>query len=134
LFVSPGAFLEQLNQYRTTSAPYSIFFVQIAASYVGDWLARILPAVDVRIPFTKWSFNINPGPFSVKEHVLVVIAASAGASYNLAYTPLSLAEVYFGERVNSAVALFFMLAIVWTGYSYAAIARHFLIYDPQQPW
>lgn len=134
LFVSPGAFLEQLNQYRTTSAPYSIFFVQIAASYVGDWLARTLPAVDVRIPFTKWSFNTNPGPFSVKEHVLVVIAASAGASYNLAYTPLSLAEVYFGERVNSAVALFFMLAIVWTGYSYAAIARHFLIYDPQQPW
>jgi hypothetical protein len=134
LFVSPGAFLEQLNQYRTTSAPYSIFFVQIAASYVGDWLSRILPAVDVKIPFTKWNFNTNPGPFSVKEHVLVVIAANAGAFYNLGYTPLSLAEVYFGERVNSAVALFFMLAIVWTGYSYAAIARHFLIYDPQQPW
>jgi hypothetical protein len=134
LFVSPGAFLEQLNQFRTTSAPYSIFFVQIAASYVGDWLARFLPAVNVRIPFTKWTFNTNPGPFSVKEHVLVVIAANAGAYYNLGYTPLSLAEVYFGERVNSAVALFFMLAIVMTGYSYAAIARHFLIYDPQQPW
>jgi hypothetical protein len=27
-----------------------------------------------------------------------------------------------------------MLAIVWTGYSYAAIARQFLIYDPEQPW
>jgi hypothetical protein len=134
LFVSPGAFLEQINQYRTTSAPYSIFFVQIAASYVGDWMARFLPAVEVKVPFTKWRFNTNPGPFSVKEHVLVVIAANAGAYYNLAWTPISLAEVYFGQKINSAVALFFMLAIVWTGYSYAAIARHFLIYDPQQPW
>jgi hypothetical protein len=134
LFVSPGAFLEQINQYRSTSAPYSIFFVQIAASYVGDWCARYIPALEVKIPFTKWSFNTNPGPFSVKEHVLVVIAANAGAYYNLAFTPISLAEVYFGQRMNSAVALFFMLAIVWTGYSYAAIARHFLIYDPQQPW
>jgi hypothetical protein len=134
MFVTPGAFLEQINQYRTTSAPYSIFFVQIAASYVGDWMARFIPALEVRIPFTKWRFNTNPGPFSVKEHVLVVIAANAGAYYNLAYTSISLAEVYFGQKINSAVALFFMLAIVWTGYSYAAIARHFLIYDPQQPW
>lgn len=134
LFVSPGAFLEQINQYRTTSAPYSIFFVQIAASYVGDWCARFMPAVEVKIPFTKWSFNTNPGPFSVKEHVLVVIAANAGAYFNLAWTPISLAEVYFGQKINPAVCLFFMLAITWTGYSYAAIARHFLIYDPQQPW
>jgi hypothetical protein len=134
MFVTPGAFLEQINHYRTTSAPYSIFFVQIAASYVGDWMARFIPALEVRIPFTNWRFNTNPGPFSVKEHVLVVIAANAGAYYNLAYTPISLAEVYFGQKINSAVALFFMLAIVWTGYSYAAIARHFLIYDPQQPW
>lgn len=134
LFVSPGAFLEQINQYRSTSAPYSIFFVQIAASYVGDWCARFIPAIEVKVPFTKWSFNTNPGPFSVKEHVLVVIAANAGAYFNLAYTPISLAEVFFGQKMNPAVALFFMLAITWTGYSYAAIARSFLIYDPQQPW
>jgi hypothetical protein len=27
-----------------------------------------------------------------------------------------------------------MWAIVWVGYSYAAIARQFLIYDPEYPW
>ncbi len=134
LFVSPGAFLNQLNRYRTTSAPYSIFFVQIAASYAGDLLAKTLPAFEVKIPFTTWSFNLNPGPFSVKEHVLVVIAAASGATDNLAWTPISLAELYLGERINPVVCVFFMWAIVWTGYSYAAIARQFLIYDPDQPW
>ena len=134
IFIPPGAFLQQLSMFRTTFAPYSIFFVQVCASYVGDWLARILPSWTVRIPFTKLSFNLNPGPFSSKEHVLVVIAAASGATYNIAYTPLSLSELYFKEKINPAVWIFFMLAITLTGYSYAAIARQFLIYDPDQPW
>ncbi|KAE8446224.1 hypothetical protein EG329_012449 [Mollisiaceae sp. DMI_Dod_QoI] len=134
IFVPPGAFLQQLNMFRTTSAPYSIFFVQIAASYLGDWLAKVLPAWDIRIPFTKRKFNLNPGPFSVKEHVLVVIAAASGATYNLAWTPLSLSELYFKDKLHPLIWICFMWAIVWTGYSYAAIAREFLVYDPQLPW
>ncbi|KAL5313535.1 hypothetical protein ACEPPN_017955 [Leptodophora sp. 'Broadleaf-Isolate-01'] len=134
LFVPPGAFLQQMNMFRTTSAPYSIFFVQIAASYIGDWMGRTMPAWEVKVPFTKWSFNTNPGPFSVKEHVLVVIAAASGATYNLAWAPLSLSELYFKDEIHPAIWISFMLAIVWTGYSYAAIARQFLVYDPQQPW
>lgn len=133
-FITPGAFLAQMSEYRTTSAPYSIFFVQIGATYVGDWLAKCLPAWEIRIPFTKKSFNLNPGPFSVKEHVLVTITAASGATYNMAWIPISLSELYFGHKIDPAVAIFFMWAVVWTGYSYAALARQFLIYDPQYPW
>ena len=134
LFIIPGAFLAQMSEYRTTSAPYSIFFVQIGANYVGDGLAKYLPAWEIRIPFSKKTFNLNPGPFSVKEHVLVTITAASGATYNLAWTPISLSELYFGHKINPVVAIFFMWAVVWTGYSYAALARQFLIYDPQYPW
>ncbi|KAG5991979.1 hypothetical protein E4U54_003774, partial [Claviceps lovelessii] len=138
LFVAPGAFLSQMAHFRTTYAPYSVFFVQIASNYVGVWLAKVLPDWTVRLPFLparyNASFRLNPGPFSTKEHVLVTISAASGATYNLGYTPIAMSEVYFGERVNGAVAVFFMLAITWTGYSYAALARQFLLYDPQYPW
>lgn len=134
LFVVPGAFLSMMSHFRTTFAPYSIFFVQIASSYAGVWMAKALPAWNVRVPFTRWGFSLNPGPFSVKEHVLITISAASGATYNLGYAPVSMAELYFGERINPAVAIFFMWGIVWTGYSFAAIARQFLIYDPQYPW
>lgn len=133
-FVVPGAFLSMMSHFRTTYAPYSIFFVQIASSYAGVWLADILPAWRVRMPFTPWGFSLNPGPFSVKEHVLITLSAASGATYNLGYAPVSMAELYFGQKVNPAVAIFFMWGIVWTGYSFAAIARQFLIYDPQYPW
>jgi hypothetical protein len=134
LFVVPGAFLSQLSHFRTTSAPYSVFFVQIASNYVGMWLAKVLPTKVFRVPFTKFEFSLNPGPWSVKEHVLVTISAASGATYNLAYAPVSIAELYFGQPMNPAIAIFFMLAVVWTGYSFAAISRQFLLYDPQYPW
>jgi len=93
VFVVPGAFLSMMSHYRTTYAPYSIFFVQIASSYVGAWLAKVLPAWTIRVPFTSWNFSLNPGPFSVKEHVLITITAASGATYNLGYTPISLSEL-----------------------------------------
>ncbi|TAQ91333.1 hypothetical protein B7494_g300 [Chlorociboria aeruginascens] len=128
LFVAPGAFLSMMSSFRTTYAPY------IASNYVGIWLAQVLPAKVIKLPFTKFSFNLNPGPWSVKEHVLVTISAASGATYNLGYTPISMSELYFNNTINPAVCVFFMWSIVWTGYSYAAIARQFLLYDPEYPW
>ncbi|THV44939.1 hypothetical protein BGAL_0554g00060 [Botrytis galanthina] len=133
LFVAPGAFLSQMSHFRTTSAPYSVFFVQICSNYVGVWLAKILPAKTVWLPFGG-SFSLNPGPWGTKEHVLVTISAASGATYNLAYAPISIAELYFGITINPAVAIFFMWSVVYIGYSFAAIARQFLLYDPQYPW
>lgn len=133
-FVVPGAFLSMMSHYRTTYAPYSVLFVQIASSYVGVWLANVLPAWNLRVPFTRRSFSLNPGAFSVKEHVLVTISAASGATYNMAYAPVSMAELYFDSQMHPLVAIVFMWAIVFTGYSFAAIARPFLVYDPQFPW
>ena len=45
-----------------------------------------------------------------------------------------MSELYYNNPVHPAAAIAFMLAIVWTGYSYAAIARQFLLYDPVYPW
>ncbi|THC93749.1 hypothetical protein EYZ11_006789 [Aspergillus tanneri] len=134
VFVVPGAFLSQMSQFRTTKAPYSVFFVQIASHYAGHFLAHVLPAWTVRTPFSRWSFSLNPGPWSPKEHVLVTLTAASGAIYNQGYTPITLAELFYGERLNPAVAIFFMFAIVWIGYAFAAIARSLLLYDPSYIW
>ena len=66
-----GAFCAQLSHFRTTYVPFSVFFVQIVSNYLGIWLAKVLPAWNFQVPFTSYEFNLNPGPWSVKEHVLV---------------------------------------------------------------
>ncbi|KAK6951186.1 hypothetical protein Daesc_007717 [Daldinia eschscholtzii] len=134
IFVIPGAFLSSMNSYRTTYAPYSVFFVQIASNYVGLWLARVLPNREFHIPFTSWSFNMNPGPWSVKEHVLVTLTAASGATGNGGTTPISIGDLYFNERLHPAAAIFFMWSIDATGYAFAALARQILLYEPAYPW
>ncbi|KAI5294253.1 hypothetical protein KEM52_004367, partial [Ascosphaera acerosa] len=70
IFIPLGAFVSQMTLYRTTQATFSVFFVQVASYYLGVALANSLPSWEIRVPFTKWSFNTNPGPWGMKEHVL----------------------------------------------------------------
>ncbi|KAH3660378.1 hypothetical protein OGAPHI_006964 [Ogataea philodendri] len=132
LFVVPGAFVDTMNSYRTTSAPYSILFVQFLCDPAGQWLAKVLPNKVVRIG--RFRFNLNPGPWSIKESVLVTLTAASGATGNQGTAGLSLAEVFYNRKVDPVVALTFMYCIVWTGYSFGAIARNFVLYDPQFVW
>jgi OPT family oligopeptide transporter len=151
VFTAPGAFLYQMVRFgspinwtvyltdeqgifRTTASPYSVFFVQIASHYAGVWLAKVLPSWQIKVPFTKWGFNLNPGPWSIKEHVLVTVSAASGATSNAAWVPISLSQLYYDDPIPAAACIFFMWAIVFLGYSLAAVARQFLLYDPQYPW
>ncbi|KAF2877662.1 OPT oligopeptide transporter protein-domain-containing protein [Massariosphaeria phaeospora] len=134
IFVPPGAILFQMGSYRTTSAVYPVLFVQIASHYVGYWFAEILPKKTVRIPLTKFSFSLNPGPWHVKENVLVTVTAASGATSNAAWGPISLAQLYYDTPIPAAASLFFMWAIVYIGYAMAALARQFLLYDPIYTW
>ncbi|EGW31792.1 uncharacterized protein SPAPADRAFT_141361 [Spathaspora passalidarum NRRL Y-27907] len=131
IFIIPGAFIDTMNAYRTTSAAYSIFFVQIVSHWAGKWLAKTLPKKKIRI--LGYGIDLNPGPWSIKETAMVTITANSGATGNMATNAISLADLYFGEKVNALVSLGFMFAIVFVGYSYAALARG-LVYDPQLTW
>lgn len=132
IFIVPGAFLDTMNSYRTTSAVYSIFFVQIVSHWAGKWMAKTLPKKNVKV--CGFEFNLNPGPWSIKETAMITITANSGATGNLATNAISLAELHFNEKVNAAIAILFMWAIVFIGYSYAAIAKCFVLYDPQFTW
>ncbi|SJM88812.1 related to sexual differentiation process protein ISP4 [Zygosaccharomyces bailii] len=132
IFILPGAFLDTLNSYRTTSAAYSVFFVQICSYWFGKWLAKVLP--DIKIGIGNFKFSLNPGPWSIKENVLITLAAASGATGNQGTTPISLAEIYYKTKVNPAVAIFFMWSINFSGYALSYIARNFLIYEPQFIW
>ncbi|KIY68861.1 OPT oligopeptide transporter [Cylindrobasidium torrendii FP15055 ss-10] len=129
-YVAIGACVGQLSFYRTTSATFSVFFVILTSWPFGRALARVLPAWRISLG-PLGSFSLNPGPFSTKEHVLIGMAANAGASGNWAtYLPAN-AKIYYDIDMHPAVALFFGWATAFIGYSFAALVRQILIYDPQ---
>ncbi|KAJ3757160.1 OPT oligopeptide transporter protein-domain-containing protein [Lentinula raphanica] len=121
-----GAWLTQMGYFRTTYIPYSIYFVQIVALYFGRILASTLP--QKQIGRGKFSFDLNPGPFSIKEHVAIVLAANTGATNNLGDYVLAPLQIFYEQRTSS------FLSCVFIGFSFASFARIFVVENPSTPY
>lgn len=132
LFVIPGALMDTMNSFRTTSAPYGVLVVQILSYPLGEWLSQVLPHRVINLGLFK--FSLNPGPWSVKESILVTLTAASGATGNQGTFGISLAKVFYDVDIPVWACLAFMYGIVWTGYSFGAIARKFVLYDPKFIW
>ncbi|KAI8810324.1 OPT oligopeptide transporter protein-domain-containing protein [Cladochytrium replicatum] len=64
--------------FRTNSITLDPTLAVLLTYPLGLILAKILPTS--RINIGKFSFTLNPGPFSIKEHVLISVMASAGSA------------------------------------------------------
>jgi hypothetical protein len=82
-----------------------VFFVILGSLPLGRLMARALP--DRRIGVWRWSFSLNPGPFTNKEHVMIGVAANAGSQGQWSFFLPANAAMYYGITMNPAVALFF---------------------------
>ena len=77
------SFLNQFFSYRTEPLIVTQITVQVASLPIGHFMARVLPTRRFRLPAAlgggEWS--LNPGPFNMKEHVLISIFANAGYAF-----------------------------------------------------
>ncbi|KAF8141025.1 small oligopeptide transporter [Mycena galopus ATCC 62051] len=120
--IVPG--LNQFLSFRLPSIGISGLVVQLLTFPVGyAWAAHI----------PRWRImgvNLNPGPFTVKEHVL--ITASVGSAP--AYATVAVQRVYYGQVYNFGCELFVVMSTQLIGFSVGGIARRFLVAPPSMIW
>ena len=76
------SFLNQFFSYRREPLVITQITVQVATLPIGRFMAAVLPETKFHIPgFGKREFSFNPGPFNMKEHVLISIFANAGSAF-----------------------------------------------------
>lgn len=73
------SFLNQFFAYRTEPLIITQISVQVASLPAGHFLAAVLPRRKFRLGSREVS--LNPGPFNIKEHVLISIFANAGYAF-----------------------------------------------------
>ncbi|CAN8096086.1 unnamed protein product [Discula destructiva] len=129
VFCVLGSFVSQLAYFRTTTAAFPVFFVILASQPLGKLLARVLP--DYTVPLGRYSFSLNPGPFSVKEHAIIGIAANSGTQGQWATFLPTNAALYYGITMSPALALFFGWGASLLGFAYAGMVRKILVDDPE---
>ncbi|BAT85289.1 hypothetical protein LR48_Vigan03g218100 [Vigna angularis] len=128
------AFVNQFFCYRTNPLQISSVSAQIATLPLGKLMAATLPTKPIRVPFTKWSFSMNPGPFTLKEHVLITIFATSGSNGVDAISIITIVKAFYHRSIHPVAAYLLVMSTQMLGYGWAGIFRRFLVDSPFMWW
>ncbi|KAF9323516.1 hypothetical protein BG006_001385, partial [Podila minutissima] len=99
---------------------------------LGHLMAALLPSRDFH--FFKWSFSLNPGPFSIKEHAIIGVMSYCASGTAFAVNIVIMQKFYLDQEKPFIARLFLVLSTQLLGYGMAGVLRRFLIRPPQMLW
>ncbi|KAJ9155015.1 Small oligopeptide opt family [Pleurostoma richardsiae] len=127
-----GASMNTLFSLRAPSISVSALIAQIIAWPLGHGWAKVMPTTQFNTFGLRWT--LNPGPFNIKEHSIIVVMASV--AFSVAYaTDIILAQVVFYKQNFGWI--FQILLVISTqslGYGIAGMMRKFLVYPASMIW
>jgi len=132
-----GSILTGFNvvmSFRTVAISISTFAAVLLSYPLGHGLAAVLP--DVRFNLFGVENSLNPGPFSMKEHVLIyVMAASSSLPYGMENLITQKGKLWMGQEgmtIWAGMAWIFVSQFV--GIGLAGVGRHFLVKPVAMFW
>ncbi|XP_072955559.1 oligopeptide transporter 4-like [Typha angustifolia] len=132
------SFLNQFFAYRTEPLVITQITVQVASLPVGRFLARVLPTAKFKIPgFGDRDFSLNPGPFNMKEHVLISIFANAGYAFGngpaYAVGIIDIIRAFYKRKISFVAGWLLIITTQVLGYGWAGLMRKYVV-EPAHMW
>jgi OPT family small oligopeptide transporter len=124
--IIPG--LNQFFFFRYPSVQVTGIVAQLLSFPLGRVWAKFMPNVKI------FGMSVNPGPFSIKEHVLITIMASVGATSAYATDIVAVQRVYYNQIYNFSYQWMVVMSTQLIGFSIGGIARRFLVQPPSMIW
>ncbi|OIT03463.1 oligopeptide transporter 3 [Nicotiana attenuata] len=105
-------FLDTFFIYRTQPLTISAILMRIAVLPIEKFMAATLPKKNYTL-FGRWGVSLNPGPFNIKEHVIITVMANCGVSIGGgdAYSvgAITVMKAYYKQSLNFLCALLLVL-------------------------
>jgi hypothetical protein len=119
-----GASMNTLFSLRQPSISIGPLIAQIISWPIGHGWAKFMP--DISISLFGHSIPLNPGPFNIKEHSIIVVMA--GVSFSVAYaTDIILAQlVFYKQDFGFIFQVLLTISTQSLGYGIAGMMRKFL--------
>uniref|UniRef100_A0A5B7B5B4 Putative oligopeptide transporter 4-like n=1 Tax=Davidia involucrata TaxID=16924 RepID=A0A5B7B5B4_DAVIN len=132
------SFLNQFFSYRKQPLVITQITVQVATLPIGRFMAAVLPTTKFHLPgLGSREFSLNPGPFNMKEHVLISIFANAGsASGNgpaYAVYIVDIIKAFYGRNISFLAGWILITTTQVLGYGWAGILRKYVV-EPAHMW
>lgn len=124
MLVVLGASMNTLFSLRAPSIAIGPLIAQIISWPMGHGWAMFVP--DKSFSFFGKRIPLNPGPFNIKEHSIIVVMA--GVSFSVAYaTDIILAQlVFYKQNFGMTFQLLLTISTQSLGYGIAGMMRRFL--------
>ncbi|KAL3503644.1 hypothetical protein ACH5RR_038093 [Cinchona calisaya] len=128
------AFVNTFFGYRQNSLFVGSVAAQIVTLPLGKLMAATFPSKNIKLPFTNWSFSLNPGDFNLKEHVLITIFAGCGANGVYALSIVTIVKAFYHRKLNPLAAFLLTQTTMLLGYGWAGMHRKVLVDSPYMWW
>ncbi|PWY74905.1 small oligopeptide transporter [Aspergillus eucalypticola CBS 122712] len=134
IFATIGSALNMLFSMRDPYIVIPSYVAQVVAYPVGVAWAKFVPSKKFR--FFGIECNTNPGPFSKKEHCLIVVMANATFGGGAAYaTDVLLAQrAFYNQRFGWAFEIFMCISTQMLGFGMAGFFHRFLVTPAAMIW
>ncbi|KAH9318469.1 hypothetical protein KI387_020238, partial [Taxus chinensis] len=130
------SFVNQFFGYRKELVVTQIS-VQVAALPIGRFMASFLPTRKFRVPLLGVHWSLNPGPFSVKEHVLITIFANAGYAFGngsaYAVGIVNIIKAFYQREISIVASWRIIITTQVLGYGWAGLLREYVV-EPAHMW
>ena len=110
----------------------SSVIVQIASLPLGHGLAAILSSKQFKTFGYIWS--LNPGPFSVKEHVGITVMASAGSQGTYSTYVILTQRLFYGQATPMSFQILLALGSQTLGLCLSGLLRQFVVWPSSMIW
>ncbi|GAA5816451.1 hypothetical protein MFLAVUS_009980 [Mucor flavus] len=132
IFSAAISFSNQFFWFRANPLTIKVIVVQLLAFPAGRLTEKILP--NYNIPLGRFSFNLNPGKFNVKEHVLITVMANAAATSFDAIDIIVVQKIYYNQDWGFGGGILLVLSTSLLGFGFAGILRRFLVRPSAMVW
>ncbi|UKZ47498.1 hypothetical protein TrVGV298_001717 [Trichoderma virens] len=106
--------------------------VQLVSYPIGCFWARVMP----NWTFTLFghTFELNPGPFNVKEHTIITMMTAAGTAASYAIDILLAQEIFYEQHLGWGFQILLILSTQAMGFGVAGVARRYLVWPSSMVW
>ncbi|XP_076899890.1 oligopeptide transporter 4-like [Bidens hawaiensis] len=132
------SFFNQFFSYRTEPLVITQITVQVATLPIGHFMAAVLPETKFRLlGFGPKLFSLNPGPFNMKEHVLISIFANAGSAFGngaaYAIGIVTIIKAFYHRSISFLAGWLLIITTQVLGYGWAGLLRKYVV-EPSHMW
>lgn len=134
IFVTLSSGINMFLSMRSPAITIPTVVILLVVYPCGQFLAKILPTRKFKTFGLEWT--LNTGPFSIKEHTVVVLMANV--TYGYAYSTDALlalrAKSLYNLDMGWGFQLLFTLSSQIIGIAFAGIFRRFLVWPAALIW